>query len=157
MHYVSKRVFDEVYAELQTYKNGAPKHLAIVSFEEVYNVGILHDRIKQLEAEVSQPNYTYSAFFTENEQAMATRIKSLEKQLEEWKHGANYWAIESDTNHSRWEQAMADAERYRNAGKALLAYGDMLSAKTANLACAKHYQTELANWSSAATEAKKSL
>jgi hypothetical protein len=52
MQYVSKRVFDEVYTELQTYKTGAPKHITIVSFNEVYNVGILHDRIKELEAEV---------------------------------------------------------------------------------------------------------
>lgn len=52
LQYVSKRVFDEVYAELQTYKTGAPKHITIVSFNEVYDVGILHDRIRELEAEV---------------------------------------------------------------------------------------------------------
>lgn len=50
--YVSKETFDEVYTELQTYKTGAPKHITIVSFNEVYDVGILHDRIKELEAEV---------------------------------------------------------------------------------------------------------
>ena len=52
LQYVSKRVFDEVYAELQTYKTGEPQRLAIVSFSDVYDVGILHDRIKELEAEV---------------------------------------------------------------------------------------------------------
>jgi uncharacterized small protein (DUF1192 family) len=51
LQYVSKRVFDEVYKELQELKS-APQRLAVVSFNEVYDVGILHDRIRELEAEV---------------------------------------------------------------------------------------------------------
>lgn len=51
LQYVSKRVFDEVYQELQELKS-APQRLAVVSFSEVYDVGILHDRIRELEAEV---------------------------------------------------------------------------------------------------------
>lgn len=51
LQYVSKKVFDEVYQELQAIKS-APQRLAVVSFNEVYDVGILHDRIRELEAEV---------------------------------------------------------------------------------------------------------
>jgi uncharacterized protein (DUF427 family) len=163
IQYVSKATFDEVYAELKALK-ASPPTMTIASFNEIYSVDKLQAQVAALEAKcaeleagVPQPDYTYSELFTENEKAMSAKIKSLEKQLEEWKGGANYWAIENDTNHSRWEQAMADAERYRNAGKALLAYGDMLHAKTAGFGCSKHYQTELANWSNASTEAKKSL
>lgn len=50
-HYISKRLYDEVYEELQALKS-APQRLAVVSFNEVYDVGILHDRIRELEAEV---------------------------------------------------------------------------------------------------------
>jgi uncharacterized small protein (DUF1192 family) len=52
MQYVSKKVFDEVWKELQELKSGTPTKLAVVSFQEAYDVGILHDRIKELEAEV---------------------------------------------------------------------------------------------------------
>lgn len=51
LQYVSKKVFDEVYQELQAIKS-APQRLAVVSFNEVYDVGVLHDRIRELEAEV---------------------------------------------------------------------------------------------------------
>jgi hypothetical protein len=52
LQYVSKRVFDEVYQELQSYKAGRPDKIAIVSFEQAYEVGSLHDRIRELEAQV---------------------------------------------------------------------------------------------------------
>lgn len=51
MQYVSKKVFDEVWKELQELKS-SPTKLAVVSFREAYDVGILHDRIRELEAEV---------------------------------------------------------------------------------------------------------
>lgn len=51
MQYVSKKVFDEVWKELQEIKS-APTKLAVVSFSDAYDVGILHDRIRELEAEV---------------------------------------------------------------------------------------------------------
>ena len=48
--YVSKKTFDEVWQELQTYK--AKSHnITVVGFDEVYKFGVLHDRIRQLEAE----------------------------------------------------------------------------------------------------------
>lgn len=49
--YVSKKTFDEVWQELQRLKSSSPSHITIVGFDEVYKVGILHDRIRQLEAE----------------------------------------------------------------------------------------------------------
>jgi len=52
LQYVSKRVFDEVYQELQSYKAGRPDKITIVSFEQAYEVGSLHDRIRELEAQV---------------------------------------------------------------------------------------------------------
>jgi hypothetical protein len=52
LQYVSKRVFDEVYQELQSYKAGRPDKIAVVSFEQAYEVGSLHDRIRELEAQV---------------------------------------------------------------------------------------------------------
>lgn len=52
MQYVSKKTFDEVWTELQSYKAGRPDKIAIVSFEQAYEVGKLHDRIRELEAEV---------------------------------------------------------------------------------------------------------
>jgi hypothetical protein len=51
IQYVSKQTFDEVWAELQKLKAGQPQSIAIVGFNEVYEVGILHDRIRELEAE----------------------------------------------------------------------------------------------------------
>jgi uncharacterized small protein (DUF1192 family) len=52
LQYVSKKTFDEVWNELQSYKAGRPDRIAIVSFEQAYEVGSLHDRIRELEAEV---------------------------------------------------------------------------------------------------------
>lgn len=52
LQYVSKKTFDEVWKELQSYKAGRPDKIAIVSFEQAYEVGSLHDRIRELEAEV---------------------------------------------------------------------------------------------------------
>lgn len=52
LQYVSKKTFDEVWKELQSYKAGTPDRIAIVSFEQAYEVGKLHDRIRELEAEV---------------------------------------------------------------------------------------------------------
>jgi uncharacterized small protein (DUF1192 family) len=48
--YVSKKTFDEVWQELQRLK-ARSSNITIVGFDEVYKVGILHDRISQLEAE----------------------------------------------------------------------------------------------------------
>lgn len=48
--YVSKQTFDEVWQELQRMKAETPR-IAIIGFNEAYNVGILHDRIRELEAE----------------------------------------------------------------------------------------------------------
>jgi hypothetical protein len=48
--YVSKKTFDEVWQELQQLKAKSP-NITVVGFDEVYKVGILHDRIRQLEAE----------------------------------------------------------------------------------------------------------
>ncbi len=48
--YVSKKTFDEVWQELQQLK-AKSLNITVVGFDEVYKVGILHDRIRQLEAE----------------------------------------------------------------------------------------------------------
>ena len=52
LQYVSKKTFDEVWNELQSYKAGRPDKIAIVSFEQAYEVGKLHDRIRELESQV---------------------------------------------------------------------------------------------------------
>jgi molybdopterin converting factor small subunit len=163
IQYVSKATFDEVYAELKALK-ASPPTMTIASFNDVYSVDKLQAQVAALEAKcaeleagVPQPDYTYSALFTENEKAMSAKIESLTKQLEEWKHGANYWAIENDTNYARWDRAMADGDRYRKAAQSLIAYGNMLAVKTGSFACAKHYQTELANWRNASEEARKNV
>lgn len=52
--YVRKETFDEVWNELQRYKAGEPRHISIVSFNEIYDVGILQDRIRELETEVER-------------------------------------------------------------------------------------------------------
>ena len=50
LQYVSKKTFDEVWHELQTYK--AKSHnITVVGFAEVYKFGVLTDRIRELEAE----------------------------------------------------------------------------------------------------------
>ncbi len=52
--YVSRETFDEVWRELQAYKAGGPQNIAIVNFRDIYDVGILQDRIRELEAEVER-------------------------------------------------------------------------------------------------------
>jgi hypothetical protein len=52
--YVSRETFDEVWRELQAYKASGPQNIAIVNFRDIYDVGILQDRIRELEAEVER-------------------------------------------------------------------------------------------------------
>lgn len=51
INYVSKASFDEVWHELQHLKASASPKITIIGFDEAYKVGVLHDRIRQLEAE----------------------------------------------------------------------------------------------------------
>ncbi len=43
-----------MWRELQAYKAGGPQNIAIVNFRDIYDVGILQDRIRELEAEVER-------------------------------------------------------------------------------------------------------
>ena len=64
IQYVSKQTFDEVWAELQRLKAEQPPKIAIVGFQDAYDVGILHDRIRELEAENNRLHMKVSDLLT---------------------------------------------------------------------------------------------
>lgn len=54
IQYVSKKTFDELWNEYQAYKAANPRTLSVVNFDQIREVGILHDRIRELEERVAE-------------------------------------------------------------------------------------------------------